>query len=70
MSDSKVTIIDKHLEALYSVNLGYKNIGICYNLKEVSNNIISKSIGMENDYTLKEAVEEYVNRKVLKYHRR
>lgn len=64
-------LTDEQLETLYSIDLGNQKVGICYNLKEVGKNIMFRTIGMGNDYTLKEAVEEYMDRMaVVKHHRR
>lgn len=63
-------LTDEQLETLDNIDLGNKKVGICYNLKEVGQNIMFKTIGMGNDYTLKEAMEEYMSRLAVKHHRR
>ncbi len=63
-------LTDEQLETLYSLDLGNKKVGICYNLKEVGKNIMSRPIGMSGDYTLKDAMEEYMGRQMNKHCRR
>jgi len=63
-------LTDEQLETLNNIDLGNKKVGICYNLKQVGDTIIYCPIGMGNDYTLKEAMEEYMSRLAVKHHRR
>ena len=63
-------LTDEQLETLDNIDLGNQKIGICYNLKEVGKNIMFRTIGMDNDYTLKEAIEEYMSGMAVKHHRR
>lgn len=63
-------LTDEQLETLDNIDLGNQKIGICYNLKEVGKNIMFRTIGMDNDYTLKEAMEEYMNVVSVKLYRR
>ena len=63
-------LTDEQLETLDNIDLGNKKVGICYNLKEVGKNIMSRPIGMSGDYTLKDAMEEYMGRQMNKHCRR
>ena len=63
-------LTDEQLQTLDNINLGNQKVGICYNLKEVGKNIMFRTIGVDNDYNLKEAMEEYMSRLAVKHHRR
>lgn len=63
-------LTDEQLETLDNIDLGNKKVGICYNLKQVGDKIMYQPIGMGNDYTLKEAMEEYRSKRAIKHHRR
>ena len=63
-------LTDEQLETLDNIDLGYKKVGICYGLKLVGKNVMHFTIGMANDMTLKEAMEEYINKTIDKNYRR
>lgn len=63
-------LTEEQLETLNNIDLGNKKVGVCYNLKQVGDKIIYSPIGMGNNYTLKEALEEYMSRGATKHHRR
>lgn len=63
-------LTDEQLETLENIDLGSKKVGICYNLKQVGDKIMYSPIGMGNDCTLKDAMEEYRSKRAIKHHRR
>ncbi len=55
-------LTDKQIDTLYALDLENQKVAICYNLKEIGNNINFRTIGLDNNYNLKGAVLEYLNR--------
>lgn len=63
-------LTEEQLETLNNIDLGNQKVGLCFDMVEVEGNIMRKVIGMNNDCTLRIALEEYLTRKNTKNFRR
>lgn len=63
-------LTSEQMNTINNLDLGSKKIGICYNLKDLGKFINFRTIGLEDDYNLEDAVSEYLIKKGSKHRRR
>lgn len=51
---------ERQINSLYSLDMDDQKVAICYNLRQVGNLVNFRTIGIDNDYTLKGAILKYL----------
>ena len=57
---------DEQLRTFDKLNFGNQEVGVFYNLKDLGESVNFRTIGYDGNYTLKDALEEFLDKKKMR----